>query len=417
MIDAAGTVLLNATGTVSLAGAHSLLLGGVTGSSVTIAANGSIMDVSPAGAQMITADKAVLYAIDGIIGGSFAKTNINYFSGFADAIYLQTSARWSLAPFRLMAGHLLSPAARNTMAGGYLQAPSIELTAGGAIGTPGAPVIVNTQSLTASGGNLYFSSIGHLNRVDLTGGSVVLSVGGNLTGGIIRAKNLTLIAFGSIGTAQNPLRLVVPGALIITSLYGEIFYTNQLIRSTFLVGLLLGGDIPMMLLIRFGQTIQGGLVVMNILMVRLDDLSGFGDVLAGAGIRSLDMALIEGANGSSLALAKALLAAFPKVKIASLALFWIAQMRPLIEEDEWSAMLSDLEAIYRATTEQALTDAVEAFTERWQAAYPEITARLNQEATDSLTMLEAFDLMHRSELDLTMLLNALSEVLAQTSLS
>jgi hypothetical protein len=60
---------------------------------------------------------------------------------------------------------------------------------------------------------------------------------------------------------------------------------------------------------------------------------------------------------------------------------------------------------------------VEAFTERGQAAYPEITARLNQEATDSLTMLEAFDLMHRSELDLTMLLNALSEVLAQTSLS
>jgi len=42
---------------------------------------------------------------------------------------------------------------------------------------------------------------------------------------------------------------------------------------------------------------------------------------------------------------------------------------------------------------------------------------MQQEAADSSGILDAFDLMHRSELDLTMLLNALSEVLAQTSIS
>ncbi|MEN6420124.1 MAG: transposase, partial [Clostridiaceae bacterium] len=419
-LDAAGTVLLQASagGTVSLASAHSLQLGGITGGTVTIAVNGSIKDVSPAGAQMITADKAILYAIGGNISGSYVKTNINYFSGFADAIYLENLGALELGP---VAGYIdgvfiISGGAITQSGGGFLHGLSVVLNAGGDIGTPSNPVLINTQSLTANGGNLYLSSIGHLNTVNLSGENVVLKVGGNLSGGNIRAKNLTLMAFGSIGSANNPLRLVVPGALVITSQYGEIYYTNQLIRSTFLVSLLLAGASRMMLLIRFGQTIQGGLVILNILLVKLDDLSGIGDTLHQAGIRSLDMALIENAGESSAALIKALQTAFPKANIATSMLLWLAQMRASIAQDDWNAMLNDLETIYRATTAEALTNALEAFTARWQEAYPEITARLNQEAADLAGMLETFAVMRQAGLELTMLLNSLSDALAQTNL-
>ncbi|HWP21633.1 MAG TPA: hypothetical protein VN417_02730 [Candidatus Cryosericum sp.] len=419
-LDAAGAVLLQAGsgGTVSLASAHSLQLDGVTGGTVTIAVNGSIQDVSPSGAQMITADRAILYAIGGSISGSYAKTNINYFSGFADAIYLENLGALELGP---VAGYvdgvfIIAGGAITQIGGGFLQGPSVVLNAGGDIGTPSNLVLVNTQSLTANGGNLYLSSIGHLNTVNLSGGNVVLLVGGNLSGGNIRAKNLTLLAFGSIGSANNPLRLVVPGALVVTSQYGEIYYTNQLIRSTFLVSILLAGDSRMMLLIRFGQTIQGGLVILNVLMVKLDDLSGIGDTLNQAGIRSLDMALIENAGESSAALIKTLQTAFPKAKIVSSVLLWLAQMRASIAQDDWKAMLNDLEAIYRTTSAEALTSAAEAFTARWQEAYSEITARLAQEAADPAGMLETFAVMRQAGLELTMFLNSLSDALAQTNL-
>ena len=75
------------------------------------------------------------------------------------------------------------------------------------------------------------------------------------------------------------------------------------------------------------------MVILNILMVRLDDLDGLGGTLENAGIRSLDMALIENAGDASAALAKVLQAAFPKVKIVSSMLLWIAQLRPAIAQE------------------------------------------------------------------------------------
>jgi len=97
-------------------------------------------------------------------------------------------------------------------------------------------------------------------------------------------------------------------------------------------------------------------------------------------------------------------------------LLWMAQNRASIAQDDWNAMLNDLEAIYRATTSEALTSAAEAFTARWQEAYPEITARLALETVDPAGMLETFAVMHQAGLELTMLLNILSDALTQINL-
>jgi len=397
-VDGVIRVGAGADGTAALASAQSMDVGGITGGSVELTAYGDIMDQTPEGGFMIEADSAVLRAIGGIIGGSYAKLNVNKLSAFADELYIVNSGALELGTIAVhgAAGTIIAGGAITQQPGGYVAGRDIILTAGGDIGTETAPLTTNVENLTASGGNIYIDSLGHLQSVKISGGSVVLTVGGSLMGGSIHASSLNISAFGNIGSAGSPLRVWIPGRVTLYSEYGLINVVNLMLKSTILLGLRLAGDgqagSSMMLYILIGMDMSGGLHVLSVSIGQVGDADALGEIAAYLAERSLpplSLALIDGLGNAGGAYVSAFRERFSEAQLLATDLFWIVNMREQIDASDWDALIDGLQSVYGAATAEAMQTAAARFTQRWQAKYPDVTERLNGQLADTDSLVAA----------------------------
>jgi hypothetical protein len=409
--DVGGVIRVDASplGTVALTSPVTMHIGGVSAGNVWITANGSLLDVSPAGSVMVTADNAVLNAIGGEIGGSTAMLNVGSLSGFADQMTMQNQGALNIG--RLSAqgwGIWLGVGGAVTQSvGGFVLARNFALKTPGDIGTPTSPLNTNVQNLSASGGNIYINSIGHLQSVSIKGNTVVLWVNGALYGGTVRAQNLSIYALGDIGREYAPLRVQVPGVLILMSEYGRINVVNKLLRLTFLIGIRLMNGLMLYLLI--GTDIRGGLQILGMAIAKDGDvavLNEFYEVVRSSGV-SLGCAFIDGLGDSAAAFQTAFDRLFPDAALISTDVFWIAGMRGDIGGEDWYALLSDLAAVYGSTNAEEAIAATERFNANWQEKYPAAAERLNQQMKDVAAVLAATAALRSAELNYKQIVNML----------
>jgi len=401
-VDGVIHVSAGAGGTVALASAQGMDVGGITGESVELTAYGDIMDQTPEGGFMIEADSAILYAIGGIIGGSYAKLNVNKLSAFADEIYIKNFSALELGTIAVhgSTGAIVAGGAITQQPGGYVAGSNITLIANGDIGTETTPITTNVENLTASGSNVYINSIGHLQSVKISGGSAMLTVGGSLMGGSIHASSLSISAFGNIGSAGSPLRVWIPGKVILSSEYGLIYVVNLLIKTTILLGLRLAGDgqagSSMMLYILIGVDMDGNVHVLSVSIGQVGDAAALDEIAAYLAERSLpplSLALIDGLGDAGDAYVSAFAECFPEAQVLATDNFWIVSMREQIDASDWDALIDGLQSVYGAVTAEAMQTAAARFTERWQAKYPDVTERLNGQLADTDSLLAASEAM------------------------
>jgi hypothetical protein len=393
-----------AGGTVALAGAQSMHVGGITGGSVELTAYGDLKDTSPEGGFMVEAYSAVLRAIGGVISGSFVKLNVSKLSAFADEMYAANYGALEIGTIAVhgTAGAITAGGPITQSAGGYVAGSDITLAAGGDIGTETSSLSTNVTNLTLRGANIYIDSIGHLQSADITGSNVTLQVGGNLTGGSIRANRLTTAAFGDIGSADAPLKVWVPGRMMHTSEYGLINVVNLMIRTTLLFGLMLadGGQAgsTMMLYILIGVDMDGSLRVLGITIAQAGDAEALDEIAAfieEGKFPRISVALIEGLGEAEETYAGALKERFPEAKRIPAEIFWIVWMRSEIETSDWNALIDGLQSVYGAVTAEAMRLAAERFTTRWQEKYPAVTERINGQTEEPDGILAATEALRR----------------------
>ncbi|MEL7601888.1 MAG: hypothetical protein AAGU77_01935, partial [Bacillota bacterium] len=109
-----------------------------------------------------------------------------------------------------------------------ITANSLTLVSGGAIGGSENPLILLLHGpLTATGRDMFLDSMSHLAVQSIASSAgVTISGDGTVTGGPIRARNLTIHAFGDIGTEEIPLSVSVSGKVELTTDLGLIFFRN-----------------------------------------------------------------------------------------------------------------------------------------------------------------------------------------------
>jgi hypothetical protein len=426
-VDGIITVQAGESGTVALASPQTMNVGGINAGTVLLTAYGDILDTAPEGGIMIVADEATLQAIDGGIHGSEAVISVGILSAFADEIDIRNIGALELGTIAAYGtGVTLSASGSiRQLSGGYVQGSRISLTSGGDIGTELTPVIMNTPALVAAGKNIYITYTGHADSIDLTGGNIVLTVGGNLLGGEVHASNLTIDTFGSIGRPGVPLKVWVSNGLTLVMHYGGVYvinlYTGEVerqIRSVFLVGILLSDDdqaLPLMLYVLFGVTTRGELSIRNIYIAETGNTEVLSEIAGGvrqSGLNSIDMAFIEGLSEAPQVFAETMSGMFPGMQTMSTSLFWIAAMRADIGDADWNAMIDDLQAVYEATTVEQVRSAVDSFTARWEALYPSVTGRLDTEAEDAEALLSAAEALRNGGVGFAAVINALAELFA-----
>ena len=109
-----------------------------------------------------------------------------------------------------------------------ITANSLTLTSGGAIGASGNPLILLLHGpLTAKGEDMALDSMSHhaVQQIQSSAG-VTIDSDGTVMGGPIRARNLTIHAYGDIGTQEIPLSVNVSGKVALTTDLGLIFFRN-----------------------------------------------------------------------------------------------------------------------------------------------------------------------------------------------
>ncbi len=108
-------------------------------------------------------------------------------------------------------GGMTAGAAGGTAAN--VTANSLTLVSGGAVGSSGNPLILLLHGLlSATGGDMFLDSMSHLAVQRISSSAAVTIDGdGTVTGGPIKARNLTIHAYGDIGTEAIPLSVSVSG--------------------------------------------------------------------------------------------------------------------------------------------------------------------------------------------------------------
>ena len=114
---------------------------------------------------------------------------------------------------------------------------NLTLKAGGSVGKKDDPLVINTDRLTAIGGDMNLHNLSAELVVDLIqGGNVKVETKGSIhtgeNGQIIAGGDLEILANGNIGTPEHDLNAIAGGKLNLHSNYGHVFYTPPMFHLT-----------------------------------------------------------------------------------------------------------------------------------------------------------------------------------------
>ena len=416
-VDAGGIVTVQAGGYVVLHSPHALHIGGISGGNVLLTANGSIYDDSPLGGAMITADAAVLVALLGSIGtpGDPVHLMVSRLGAVANEILVSNGGDLYLGIVSAQGGvGIQTPGSIFQLPGGFVQAGTVSLLAGGNIGTVGEPVFVNTNELTARGGSIAISSFANLDVVTIYGNFVWLFVGGALHSGYIQAKDLMLIAVGDIGSQRSPVLVWVSGNLTAISVFGLVFIRNLYHVanpvSTILV-VTIGGRILYLLL---GTNPYGKTVLLGILTTELDatnSLNALWTALKQMNALGVPLVLLDGLGSAENAFALAFGKLFPKTQLLITSVLWFAELRKQVDPADWDAMLSDYAAIYQSRTEQEVSAAMDHFSEQWSGKYADIVSKLTSGIAPPEQIVMICDALREQNIDVEQVIGWLADYL------
>ena len=118
-----------------------------------------------------------------------------------------------------------------------VDADELTLKANGGIGSTERPLVINTDRLTAIGGNMNLHNLSPELLVDLIqGNNVKIETDGSIqtgeSGKIIARGDLDILANGNIGTPEHDLNAIAGGKLTLLSRYGHVFYTPLMFHPT-----------------------------------------------------------------------------------------------------------------------------------------------------------------------------------------
>ena len=207
---------------------------------VRISSENSIEAASGLAGSLVTAQEAVLNSLYGDIGTPRTPLylSVGKLSAMGKNVYIINDRDLEIG---IIAGENVDVyAAGNITAGSVGQGESniyagnLNLRAVGDIGSPDARLKVDAINIISRSRNLFLHSSGaEMNVRGITVDSVAdITADGNIGGGVISAHDITILAFGSVGTASNYLLIRVPGNVDISSLYGNVYYRNLLSSDT-----------------------------------------------------------------------------------------------------------------------------------------------------------------------------------------
>ena len=242
-----GELKVEAEDDVQIVSADDLKISGITTSGdakVSITADGSITDTS--GSTGITAGSADLSAVDsdgsggssvgGTKDGSF-HTNVDELSGMGDDFHVTNEGDTELGDINANRGSITSGGNLTGKQDTVVDADELTLKANGGIGSTERPLVINTDRLTAIGGNMNLHNLSPELLVDLIqGNNVKIETDGSIqtgeSGKIIARGDLDILANGNIGTPEHDLNAIAGGKLTLLSRYGHVFYTPLMFHPT-----------------------------------------------------------------------------------------------------------------------------------------------------------------------------------------
>ena len=261
-IDTDGTLKLTSGGSVDLQSGKTVNIDAInTRGDVSVTANGNINGVG--GEPTITGRKVTLNAISTgnatsaiqSASGKPLTLNATELGARADEIDVKTQGDIKLNDFVAAIARIQVAGNVTQTQGTQLDVGMLDIRADGDIGSREAPIVINTDEITAIGNNVYIKNKSrHLLVHQIKGKEVWIDTDGSINttpDGMIIARDLIIRALGNIGAKDQPIRLKVSGKLLLESYLGRIWYKNFFRRA---VG---GGDWKLLIDPETGISVYG----------------------------------------------------------------------------------------------------------------------------------------------------------------
>jgi hypothetical protein len=405
-VSVGGTLTASAPAGISLAGGSSLNISSITtGGNAVLAMMGDIYG-NGGKLPVINAAGADLNSLGGDIGtaGVPLITNVPWLSATAQNIHIHNIQPLTLYTLRAFDSADISVTGDITGGGGgvNITANSLNLT-GGNIGTAGAPLNLNVNSLSGSGKLVYLNNISEtLNLNPFVAKKFTMTAAGNVSGKL-KAGSTWISAFGSIGMPGHPLGIYTLGSVRLISIKGAIYWANTLhghynkwqartlqsrYAAVFVVRIpYISGGTAKAIYALMGQRGTGewellGLwtgedtLAMTDAKAREDAEKALGTRILGElkarGLENIDAVFYDGLEG----FAQACKAAYPYATPAPCTLLWIQNSGQAIAAEDLQELTADLNKVYEAAVHKDSQQAARDFIAKWGAKYPAIAKQM-----------------------------------------
>ncbi len=411
-VHADGTLSIAAGGSVYLSGGSVTQVAGIhAGGDVVMTMLGSIIAAAGAAGPVITGSGLSINSLWDDIGeaGNPLHVSVSSLSAVGANLYLYNDKPLTVDEVFVQgsAGIEVDGDVNAGSGDTNIHAGELDLDADGDIGSKGDKLGINVARLTAQGDSVYLDSIAETLRIlALQGRTIDIDASGNVMGGNITTGSITIDAFGSVGSKEDPLGIFTNGSIRLTSVKGLVYYINTMkahyrhwqarqLESHYLAAFVVkipfslrqrGGDAAMAVYAVIGLKEDGTWDIMGLWVAgdvapetaeeekaeALAQYAAILDEIKLRGVERIDVVFLDGLTGWDEAFA----AAYPDAAQNACALVWVANADTEIAEEDYDAFIADLGAVYAAGTQDEAQRAYEQFLKNWENQYPDAAAAL-----------------------------------------